>query len=51
MKVENLYDKNICDECDEYTETFGIYIKGEEYPVLKLCKKCLLTLLTAIVER
>lgn len=50
MKVEECYDKLYCDNCDTYTYVFEIKNKDNEY-VLKLCKKCLLQLLKAIIER
>lgn len=51
MKLEESYDKGTCDECDEYAYVFEITTNGDEYPRLRLCKKCLLKLLKAIVER
>ena len=50
IKLEESYDK-YCDECETYGSVFEIYIQDNEYESLKLCKKCLLRLLKAIVER
>lgn len=51
MKLEETYDKRHCDECDTYDYVFEITVGINEYESLKLCKKCLLRLLQAIVER
>lgn len=50
MTVEEYYDKGYCDNCDEYTYVFRVNTKNGAV-VLTLCKKCLLQLLKAIVER
>ena len=50
MIVEDRGDKHYCDNCEEYTYIFEIKTQnGCCY--LRLCKKCLLQLLKAIVER
>lgn len=51
MKLEESYDKNHCDECGDYGYTFEITLDNDDYPKLRLCKKCLLKLLKAIIER
>lgn len=54
MKIEEYYDSEYCDECEEYkfSDIFEIYVgDNEEYPKLRLCKSCLLKLLKAIIER
>ena len=51
MKLEESYDKRCCDECDTYDYVFEITVKDNEFESLKLCKKCLLRLLQAIIER
>ena len=50
MLVQENYDKHHCDNCEDYTYVFEIKLQNEEV-VLRLCKKCLLQLLKAIVER
>ena len=50
MIVEELYEKSICDNCDEYDYAFDIKTKDGTVH-LTLCKKCLLELLKAIIER
>lgn len=50
MIVEELYEKSHCDNCDEYTYAFEIKTK-DGTRCLTLCKKCLLELLKAIIER
>lgn len=50
MIVEELYEKSYCDNCEEYTYAFEIKTK-DEIRHLTLCKKCLLELLKAIIER
>lgn len=51
MKLEESYDKNNCDECDAYEYVFEITTANDDWPTMRLCKKCLLKLLKAIVER
>ena len=53
MKLEEVYDKYECDECGAWDYVFKITFEGdEEYPItIRLCKKCLLKLLKAIIER
>lgn len=50
MIVEELYEKSYCDNCEEYTYAFEIKTK-DGIRQLTLCKKCLLELLKAIIER
>ena len=56
MKLQETYDKDICEECDEYTYVFKIDI-GDDieggFPEhrIRLCKKCLLNLFKLILER
>lgn len=50
MTVEELYEKRCCENCEEYTYTFEIKTK-DGTPVVRLCKKYLLELLKAIIER
>lgn len=51
MKVQESDNKRYCDNCGEYTYVFDISTETDEYPQLTLCKKCLLKLLKAIIER
>jgi hypothetical protein len=50
MYVEEYYDKSYCDNCDDYTYVFLVKSKNGSIE-LRLCKKCLLQLLKAIIER
>ena len=50
MIVEELYEKSYCDNCEEYIYAFEIKTK-DGIRHLTLCKKCLLELLKAIIER
>ena len=50
MTCKELYEKHHCNSCDEYTYVFKVTTSNEEY-TLYLCKKCVLELLKAIVER
>lgn len=50
MRVEELYHEGTCDECDSWTTVFEIYL-SDGTRQLKLCRKCLMELLKAIVER
>lgn len=50
MKVLDTYDKDGCDNCGAYTYVFDLVDKNDECR-LRLCKKCLLELLRAIIER
>ena len=50
MKIEANYDERDCDECGDYTYTFKV-VTSDGVVVLELCKKCLLELLKAIIER
>lgn len=53
MKLVELYDDYICDECGECTSVFSIaFEEDKECPTkIRLCKKCLLKLLKLIIER
>ena len=61
MKVIETCDKYTCNECGEYDYVFDIFVAnsdefiedGEDYsyPSLRLCKKCLIKLWKAILER
>lgn len=50
MIVEEHWDKLYCDNCDDYAYCFLIKTK-DGITQLGLCKKCLLELLKAIIER
>lgn len=50
MKVEESCDKGHCNNCDSYDYVFDIETKDGSVE-LTLCKKCLLELLKAIIER
>lgn len=50
MKVEDTYDMHICGECDKWAHTYDLELCQGEYHI-RLCKKCLLKLLKAIIER
>ena len=51
MKVEeNLDHKRYCDNCDAVDYVYEI-IFDDGIEVMKLCKKCLLKLSNAIIER
>lgn len=50
MKVQETNDKYNCDNCCEYTYVFEILTRDGVYN-MRLCKKCLLELLKAIIER
>ena len=50
MMVEELYGRAQCDNCGEIELAFEIKTK-DGVRQLKLCKKCLLELLKAIIER
>ena len=50
MKLQELNDKTICDNCDEYDYTFEIQT-DTGIVAIRLCKKCLLQLLKLIIER
>lgn len=53
ITVKESYDKRNCDDCDTYDYVFEIRTSSDDddWCSLKLCKKCLLQLLKAIVER
>ena len=48
--VEERYEEHYCDNCDKHDYVFEIKTKEDEV-ILRLCKKCLLQLLKAIIER
>ena len=51
MKVVLSFDDFTCDNCEAYSdERYTIYNK-EGHIIIKLCKKCLLELLDAIIKR
>lgn len=56
MKIVE-YDENFCDNCGEFQNTtYDIVLEqevvvGEENVACTLCKKCLLKLMYAIIER
>ena len=51
MKVEEyIRSKRECDECGAYDYVFDIKLE-DDHITLTLCKKCLLQLLKAIIER
>lgn len=50
MRIEETYDKTTCDECGDYTYAFKV-VTSDGVVILELCKKCLLQLLKAIIER
>jgi hypothetical protein len=55
MKLEELYDKYECEECGAWEYTYKITIGHDSEDTyetyIRLCKKCLLKLLKAIIER
>lgn len=58
MKVIESEEKRFCDNCYTYDYTWDIYtskdsaVPEEEcYPQMSLCKKCLVELFKAILER
>lgn len=51
MELTESEYKHSCDECDAYTYVFEIETRDENYPEMRLCKKCLLQLLKLIIER
>ena len=51
IRVEESNDKECCSACDKYGYLFEIRIGDNEWPELRLCKKCLLELMKAIIER
>lgn len=50
MRVEEQSYEGTCDDCGDWTTVFVIEV-DHNYNSIKLCKKCLLKLLKAIVER
>ena len=51
MKVEELYEKDYCDNCDVYSADVFKIRTTDDTVIIRLCKKCLLQLLKAIIER
>ena len=57
MKVIESENKHFCDNCDDYGYTWDIYtsadsaMPGTECYRMSLCKKCLMELFKAILER
>lgn len=58
MKVIESDEKRFCDNCNTYGYTWDIYTskdsempEDECYPQMSLCKKCLVELFKAILER
>ena len=58
MKVIESEKKHFCDNCDDYGRTWDIYTsedsagpRKEWHPRMALCKKCLMELFKAILER
>ena len=50
MTVERMSYESSCECCEQYTEVYEIYITPD-YPVARLCRKCLMELIKAIIER
>lgn len=50
MKLNRLFDDRQCDECASWCDVYELTL-NDGFRILRLCPKCLVKLLKAIVER